>query len=145
MFTFAVMKTKKLKYTPDYNFELLGISSTDDDYRLSWHLSRILNSEFARADDLEIIDSRFQEYLLFSVFENLDVAENVSVRLVSNKANIGFLIEELKNIDFFILVFDNENTELINNLISRLKSTENISAVFKLKPESLKSKEKLLF
>ncbi len=145
MFTFAVMKTKKLKYTPDYNFELLGISSTDDDYRLSWHLSRILSSEFVRAEDLEIIDPRFQEYLLFSVFENLDVAENISVRLVSNKANVGFLIEELKNIDFFILVFDNEDTEFINSLISRLKSTENISAVFKLKPENLKSKEKLLF
>lgn len=139
------MKTKKLKYIPEYNFELIGISSSDDDYQLSWHLSKLLNSEFVRAADLEIIDPRFPEFQMFSVYENFDIEGNSSVKIVANKGNVGFLIEELKNIDFFILIFGSESSGFTGELFTKLKTVESISAVFKLKPENLKSKEKLLF
>ncbi len=139
------MKTKKLKYTPEYNFELLGISCSDDDYQLSWYLSKLLTTEFVRTADLEIRDSRYPEFQMFSVYESVDFAENSSVKIVSNKANVGFLIEELKNIDYFILVFESEDSNFMVELTARLKTVQSISAVFKLKPENLKSKEKLLF
>ena len=139
------MKTKKLKYEPEFNFELLGISSTDDDYRLSWHLGKLTDSEFIRLDDLEISDDRIEEFQVFSVYESAEITGASSIKLVSNKANIGFLVSELKNIDFFILIFDVDDDDFINLFSSQLKSVESITGVFKLEPEKLKSKEKLLF
>lgn len=139
------MKTKKVKYNPEYNFELFGVSSVDDDYKLSWHLSNLFNAEFVRLTDLEIRDDRFSELQVFSVYECVTFSEMSNIKLVSNKANVGFLIEELKNIDYFILVFDNDDEQFIDTLTSQLKSVETITGIFRLKPENLKSREKLLF
>lgn len=139
------MKTKKFKYIPEYSFELLGVTSTDDDYKFSWNCSQLMNMEFVKTKDLEIIDARFAEFQIFSVYENVDMTGNCKFKIVSNKGNAGFLVEELKNIDFFVLAFENEKFNPIEKLSTLLKSIPTISAVFKLKPENLKSKEKLLF
>lgn len=139
------MKTKKLKYEPEFNFELLGISSTDDDYRLSWHLGRLCDSAFTRLEDLEIRDDRIEEFQIFSVYENTEIKGASAIKLISNKANIGYLVSELKNIDFFILIFDVDDADFINLFTSQLKSVDSITGVFRLEPEKLKSKEKLLF
>ncbi len=140
------MKTKKVKYTPEYNFKLIGISSTEDDYKLSWKLGKMLKTEFVRATSLQIIDSKYTEYQIFSVFENEDKNKFPDIRLITNKGNEGFLIEELKNIDFFIIVnYDEATANFDKELISMLKQEQGITAVFSLEPRKLKSKEKLLF
>ncbi len=139
------MKTKKLKYKPDYNFYLIGISCADEDYKLSWEISQILKTSFVKTDNLEINDPRFSEYLTFSVFTNIDKSEYGDIKLVSNKGKEGFLVEELKNIDFFLIVNDDEDTNSLKEFVVKLKQSDIITAVFKLEPEKLKSKEKLLF
>lgn len=139
------MKTKKIKYDPEYNFELLGVSSADDDYKLSWHLSKLLNAEFVWLANLEIRDDRFSELQIFNVFECVTLPQTSNIKLIGNRANVGFLIEELKNIDYFILIFDCDNQTTIDSLISQIKTIESITGIFRLKPENLKSREKLLF
>lgn len=139
------MKTKKLKYKPQFNFKLIGISSSEEDYKISWRLSKILKSEFIKSESLQIIDPRFTEYLVFSVFENEDKYKLPDIKLVANKGIEGFLIEELKNIDFFIIVNNDEETDFDEIIIENLKKEDGITAVFSLDPDKLKSKEKLLF
>jgi hypothetical protein len=139
------MKTKKFKYVPEYSFQLLGIASTDDDYKFSWNCGQLMDLEFVKTKDLEIIDARYPEFQIFSVYESFDFSGNCKCKIVSNKGKAGFLIEELKNIDFFVMVFENEKFSSIEELSASLKSISNVSAVFKLTPENLKSKEKLLF
>jgi hypothetical protein len=139
------MKTKKLKYKPQFNFKLIGISSSEEDYKISWRLSKILKSEFVKSESLQIIDPRFTEYLVFSVFENEDKYKLPDIKLVANKGIEGFLIEELKNIDFFIIVNNDEETDFDEIIIANFKKEDGITAVFSLDPDKLKSKEKLLF
>ena len=137
------MKTKKLKYIPDFNFILIGVSSTDDDYKFSWQISELLVLEFGRCKDLEIIDPRFSEFLLFSTYETINTTDDKRIRIISNKGKEGFLIDELKNIDFFVMIYDFENIDFVDSLIGKLKSLNSISAVFKIDPVTLKSREKL--
>ncbi|MBN2776597.1 MAG: IPExxxVDY family protein [Bacteroidales bacterium] len=139
------MKTKKLKYKPQFNFKLIGISSAEEDYKISWRLSKILKSEFVKSESLQIIDPRFTEYLVFSVFEIEDKYKFPDIKLVANKGMEGFLIEELKNIDYFIIVNSDEETHIDEIIMTNLKKEDGITAVFSLEPEKLKSKEKLLF
>ena len=139
------MKTKKLKYKPEFNFKLIGVSTSEEDYKLSWKLSHILETGFVKSSNLQIIDPKYSDYLVFSVFENVDKTVLPDIRLVSNKGNSGFLIEELRNIDFFVIVYELDDTNFCNELVVKLKGTENVTGVFNLEPESLKSREKLLF
>ncbi|MDD2634126.1 MAG: IPExxxVDY family protein [Bacteroidales bacterium] len=140
------MKIKKLKYKPEYNFKLIGISSAEDDYKLSWKLGQVLKTEFVRARPLQIIDPKYTDYQMFSVFESDGNNNLPDIRLITNKGNEGFLIEELKNIDFFIIIHYDELTENFDQkLMSKLKNEAEITAVFPLDPSRLKSKEKLLF
>lgn len=139
------MKTRKLKYIPSFDFELFGISSAEDDYKISWQISNSLKIEFLRRDNIKISDSKICEDQIFSIFENITKTEDFNLKLISNKGNIGYLVPELKNIDYFIIISNNNEKSFIDDLLKQLRNIENISAVFKLNPESLKSKEKLLF
>lgn len=139
------MKTKKLKYKPDYNFKLIGISSSDEGYKISWNLAKILNVEIIKSVDIQIMNPKFEDYQLFSVFENQEKHNNLDIKLVSNKGNMGYLVEELKNIDFFLIINEDEDSNLYDSIYKSLKEANNITAVFKLQAESLKSKENLLF
>jgi len=139
------MKTRKLKYIPDYDFELLGLLTSENDYKLSWSISKVLNIEFRKCNDLEISDRKTGDKQVFSIFENCDKIEKWKLKLVSNKGNIGYLIPELKNIDYFLIIrYENEYIPQ-DDLISKLKNTNGISGVFKIESQNLKSKERLFF
>ncbi|MDR2011138.1 MAG: IPExxxVDY family protein [Bacteroidales bacterium] len=139
------MKTKKLKYKPDFDFDLLGITSSENDYKISWLISSYLEIEFMKCDNLTIIDSQISVEQNFSVFESLANKENIQLKLVSNRGDIGYLITELKNIDYFLLITKDEEKTLLNELFVKLKSLPDITGIFKLDTSNLKSKEKLLF
>jgi hypothetical protein len=53
-------------------------------------------------------------------------------------------MEELKNIDFLLIVQGKIEDANINELVSGLKSIEHIQAVFRIDPSGLKSRERLL-
>ena len=64
-------------------------------------------------------------------------------QLIQNKSQQGFLIEEQKQVDYWLKI---ENSTLkITELISKLKGLKNVSLAFDIKPDSLKSKLRLLF
>ncbi len=139
------MKVKKIKYNAEYNFILIGLSSYEDDYKLSWLLEKIFKSEFIRQKDVDIQDNRFNEFQKFVSYLCSPTNLSYSIRLIVNKTNVGFIIEELKNIDYFLQIFDNDNNEFIDKIILDLKAIKSISAIFQLDLLKIKNKEKLLY
>jgi hypothetical protein len=140
------MKAKKIKLSPDFDFEIIGISSSAYDYQIAWELTQLFDFEFEKSSDVTIIDEKYSEYQVFNVFEVKDEEEECLAKLISNKANnIGYFCEELKNIDFFLLIFDKKKLLEINDLKKKLKKSKNINAVFIFDIENIKSKEKFIF
>ncbi len=137
-----MIKTKKLKYKPTYNFKLIAISSSSEDYKLSWELSQLLETDFIKTSDLQITNKNTR--LSFSVFETVSKTSFPYTRLVSNKEKEGWLVPELKNIDFFLMIYDDID-EYYKTIISNIKNIDIINGVFEIEIEKLKSKEKLLF
>lgn len=138
-------KQQKLSYQPEYDFILIGIASRENDYRLSWALNLKFNFSFQRSDDLLINATTVKETQSFSVFHFEDVTAALRFNLISNRCENGFLVEELKNIDFFIQVFGTVNEMQLHKFLDDLKQTEGIITSVLIKPESLQSKQKLLF
>lgn len=139
------MKTKKIKYEAEYNFNLIGISSLEDDYRLSWKLSKFFKAEFIKQEDVKIRDNRYSEFQVFVSYLCKPANSSLKLRLIVNKTNIGYIVDELKNIDYFLQVYDNQNQDYLNKIISEIKTINSVFAVFNLDLSKIKSKEKLLF
>ena len=112
-----VLKHKPIAYT------VIGISSHENDYRLSWSLNEQLGLGFTLSERLRT-DSGEE----FTCFVHRD--EEQSLFLISNRCDNGFLLEKYRNLDF-VLKFEYElpSSEL-TAWLSRLKKVPLVSTVF---------------
>nr|WP_294896474.1 IPExxxVDY family protein [uncultured Pedobacter sp.] len=138
------MKKNILELEPDFDFKLIAITSSLRDYRLCFAINKITEFDFRKVDDLEISFKNtpkkfFSRYVYYP--------ENIECEFIflANKGTDGFLIPEMKQIDYFILIkefIDEEDQDLF---LSQLRQLKEIQAVVEVKPEKIKSKENLIF
>lgn len=64
--------------------------------------------------------------------------------LLSNRCDNGFLLKEMKNIDFLIQIYGDIPEADQQSLIEGLKRIDIISTSFKIDPWKLKSRDKLI-
>ena len=83
---------------------LIGISSHENDYRISWALNEHLGFRFTKSENYKVLNQRLKEFKEFSVYLYINNHDSNTYRLISNRCDDGFLIEELKNIDFLLLI-----------------------------------------
>jgi len=141
----AKKKAYKLDINPEYEFILIGIVSFDKDYRLCWSVNKELGLKLVKTDNLEIANDKYPEPQKFSVYNYYNEDSMIDYNFISNKCEYGFLIEELKNIDYFLQVSGEFADNFKQDIINMLKRTEGVSTVFDIDPNSLKSREKLVF
>ncbi|HOY38146.1 MAG: IPExxxVDY family protein [Bacteroidales bacterium] len=139
------MKRKTLKFSPEYNFILFGLSATVSDIRLVYILKTMTELDFHRCENLCVFHEKLPIEQTFSLFECDENDENLSISLISNKSQEGFLIEELKNIDYFIIIKGADSIVFAEKFLKVLKESSSIYGVFQIDPNNLPSKQKLLF
>jgi len=140
-----VKKSHKLSFKEDFSFHLIGISSHENDYRLSWGINNQLGTSFTRADNLVVHNPRIKEDQEFSLSQYLDEETFIQYNLISNRCDDGFLLEEMTNIDFLLQVAGEVSKNDMNSLVNKLKQTDMITAAFLIDVDGLKSKKRLLF
>lgn len=134
----------KLEYSPDYEFLLLGIVSFEKDYRISWEINEKLHMDFVRVDDHRIHHERSGQEQLFSCFIFEDDNTCLDYKLLSNRSDLGSLIEELKNIDYLLVVTGEYFQSLADQLKKNLLGLESVQSCFILQPENIKASERVL-
>jgi len=123
------MKSKrnifKLKTDKTMVFTVIGISSHENDYRLSWSINEQIGLALSQTDSL-IIDSEKE----FSRFVHEDDEKRIT--LVSNRCDNSFLLEKHKNLDYF-LQFDTQLSETeISEWLHDLKKVPLVSTAYQL-------------
>jgi hypothetical protein len=118
-------------------FKLLGISSHENDYRLTWAANSKLGLRLIRSENITTANDN-SEKLEFSVFQSIDEDNSHKMNLISNSCPNGFLIKEMKNIDFFMQIYGDISQPDLNEIVNGLKSIDIISAVFEIVPERRK-------
>jgi hypothetical protein len=116
----------------------LGISSHENDYRISWAMNNLLGLKFIKADNHKSFNKRLGEMQEFSIYISEMDEFSPKYKLISNRCDNGFLLEDLKNIDFLLLVEHIGNTTNTADLLQQIKSIPFISAVFPLHYAALK-------
>ena len=108
---------------PPVTFTIIGISSHENDYRLSWSINEQLGYTFTQGDSIVTDDGKE-----FTCFVHED--DDQRLILISNRCDNGFLLEKHKNFDF-ILKFEVELNEAeISAWIRDLRKAPLVSAVF---------------
>jgi hypothetical protein len=130
-------KVHKLLVAGTNPFKLLGISSHENDYRLTWAANSKLGFRLIRSENITTGDDN-SEKLEFSVFKSTDDKKLHKMNLISNRCPNGFLINEMKNIDFFMQIFGDISQPCLDEIVSGLKSIDIVSAVFEIVPERRK-------
>lgn len=136
-------KQHKLEYSLEFNADLIGISSHENDYRLCWALNSSLNFNFIRTHNVEIKGNINGEDQNFIKYTYIDDDTSNTYQLISNRCDNGFLLEEYTNIDFILMINGEYPGHFIGHLINSIKSISIITLAFKIDAESIKKKSKL--
>ncbi|WP_372769346.1 IPExxxVDY family protein [Lutibacter sp.] len=142
------------------DYSLIGIHSTEEDYRLAYLLNSFLKIKLARfKHNLDFKNSTS----VFPLFEYKDEANYINYYLINNKytelvdnqdkeglfggnySTTSYLIPEKKKVDFFLKIEGCNNGDFIQNLVNDLNKINQIITSYSIAPTTLKSKENLIF
>ena len=152
----------------DFDFSLLAISSSEPDYKLCIHLNRALNIDLIRETPLDLSAKNMKTPLAFSCFMFEDEEEFNQYILLSNRSTNaavslgnkqsapslfdedsasdmkGFLIPELTQCDYLLMLKGDNHESLAKSIQPMLKNINFVQAVQIVKPETLNSKKNLI-
>jgi hypothetical protein len=138
-------KLHRLKVSVRPELFTIGISSHENDYRLSWAINNQLGFKFSRAANLGLFNEKIQEKQIFSVFSYTEEEYELKYYLVSNTSENGFLLPEYRNVDFLFLIQGEMSENELDKLLTQLKKIEIINLAFQIPNLPAKSLEKILF
>lgn len=139
------MRKTKLVIENVFEGSVIGIVSTLKDYKLAWSVNQVINIDLAMQpplvlEFLKTPDLSISNYL----FEN----EFCAYRLLRNKGNdlnSGFLIPELVNFDFFLLISGEAEILPEKSVIEGLRKIKGVSFFQKIDVDRLKSGDNFIF
>jgi hypothetical protein len=138
-------KKIKLEFSHDYDFLLLGISSSEKEHRLIWSINNHLNISLARTTDHKSYSKKASSETEFSCYVYNDDLRYLNYRIIANRSDQDYLLDEFKKIDFFMIINGEFEEDTAKDIRKKLVQLDTINAVFIINPEGVKSKDKLLF
>ncbi|WP_207428427.1 IPExxxVDY family protein [Pedobacter sp. SYSU D00535] len=138
------MNKLTLKYELDLDFVLIAITCSLKDYLLCFKINRQLNVDFSKIDELSF-QIKKEEPVYFSRYLHQAPGSETEFFLLGNKGSDGFLIPEMKQVDYFILIRNYIDDEDLTHFIDGLNKLPEVVVAVEVNPEKLKSKENLIF
>jgi len=144
------------------DYSLIGIHTSEEDYRLAYLLNKNLNTSFSKHN--QYLDFK-NNNAAFSVYEFNDEKKQQESFLISNKfignytqvanANLfsdsisysttSYLIPEKKKVDFFLKIEGETSTDEIKRIVEKLNNIHQIITSYSIDPSELKSRDFLIF
>lgn len=118
---------------------LLGVVSSEPDYKLSLSLNKKFGIALKNTTSVKITDDKGHE-LTFSRFSDKSRSPDLLFSLTSNRSGKDFLLKKLKNVDYIFQVHDQESEKDVKNVTSSLREIESVNAVFNIDMNTFKDK-----
>lgn len=129
----------QLKINQNNESVLVGIVSSEPDYKLSLALNRKLKIALKNTNPFTVTDENGSEST-FSRFSDTSSSHGTTYDLTSNRNEKNYLIKKLKNIDYFFQIHNPENSKSADAVISQLRVNESVTAVLNIDVNTLKDK-----
>lgn len=138
--------SRELQLAIEYNLDLIGLVSSAKEYKLAWSLNHKLGLKLAKSEDLAI---NFVEGRTIIISNFTFTTSHCTFRLLKNRALSGntdaFLLPELKNIDYFLLIKNESDTFELSSYVNRLQEVDVVQSFTSINVENLENKENLIF
>ena len=138
------MNRTTLKYELDLDFVLIAITAPLKDYRLCFKINKELHIDLSRVDDLELVLYADTEPCYFSRYRFTELNTEVEFNLLANKGTEGFLIPEMRKVDFFLLIHNYIDHDDLKEVIAGLNRIPEVAVAAEVDPKKVKSKENLI-
>ena len=138
------VKKHKLALAMDEDFCLLGVVSDEPDYKLCWRINQNLDMNFEKQEELKLYHRKLDEEQVFSYFSYHDDDALITYRLIRNRAQKGYFLDELKNIDYLIHIQGEIITSRINDFMTSVGALEPVRMCVPSDLGRIKNKERLL-
>ena len=137
----STQKVTRLKLNVEQNndYILLGIVSSEPDYKLSLSLNKKFRISLKNILPLKLPGDNKSE-LSFSRFSNNEDPSDLKFNLISNRSGKNFLLNKLKNIDYLLQIQTSENDVNFNFINLNLREIDTITAIFNIDINTLKDK-----
>ena len=129
----------KLQIDQVNDFLLFGLVSSEPDYKLSLSLNNKFSISLKSYLPVKMTAYDGSE-LVFSRFSDTSGAPDRTFNLVSNRCGKNFLVRKLKNVDYILFIHDPENEEWLNQLTTRLREIQAVTAVFNIEIDTIRDK-----
>lgn len=150
----------------EVDYELIAIHSSVEDFRLAYFINQKLPIVLSKSKDEvgvmvkegEAFFSKFtfddhKNDILWSLIQNKNdiilqqkgIGQNLFLNTNMETLRKVHLISDLKKVDYFLKIENNNNTFLLEEIVNKLNKIERISAVYAVVPEKIKSKNNLIF
>lgn len=126
------------------DFCLLGLATDEPDYKLCWRINQALDLSFKRMDDLVLFHKRLNEDQSFPLFCYKDEDALLTYRVISNRAEQGYFLDELKNLDFLIHIQGEINTEKISLFLQEVSKMFGVRMCIPVDLAKIRNMERLL-
>jgi len=113
-------------------------------YRIAWGMNKLFEIDLERVDDIDIsFDSDKKGN--FSLYRFNDEESYTTFHLLSNRCDSGYLIPELKQIDYFLQYWGPMSDQELSSFKDELREIPSVLVAIQIDPMELKSRNNLLF
>jgi hypothetical protein len=136
-------KQIKLNISADLPLTIIGIVSVESDLKLSWSINQLLDIQLTQAKMIAIQQSKTGKTLEFPLFQFDDETHLLKYNLLANRYKSNYFFEELKNIDYLLIIRGDLDFENKAEILLKLKTSTEITSLLIIDSNSLRKKEKL--
>jgi len=131
----------EINFLKDY--QLVAIVSYLKDYTLCYNINNSLDIDLVKHNDILFLSSSGDESS-FSWYYYKDEISRTSYYLIGNKCEGGSLLKSQKAVDYFLLIKNPVDDELLKPIMVSLRTISNVTVVFELDMQQHKNMETLL-
>ncbi|MFC6875560.1 IPExxxVDY family protein [Flavobacterium myungsuense] len=150
----------------EIDYDLIAIHSVLEDYRLAYLINQKLPIVLSKSKDdigitinegealfIKFICEDFKNDIHWSLIQNKNeiiikkrsLGQNLFLNTDVEIATKVYLVPELKKVDYFLKIKNNKGIFDLEEIIKKINTIDRISTVYAVIPETIKSKNNLIF
>jgi hypothetical protein len=136
--------TYKLDISDEFDFQLIGISSHEKDYRVAWAINLALGWNLERQEEVTTISKNKKNLSDHGVFSFEAEEDKTMFVLVENRSSTGLLLPSLQQFQYLLKV-ENLADGRMQEIIVQLKKSPLILTAYEVSLNAAKEKQNLIF
>jgi hypothetical protein len=141
----ARKKKHVLNLEIEIDFAVIGLSSHQKDFKLSWSINKHLHWQLKKEDDVLVELKSSTAKVPFTLFSFVNNELGCEFLMLENKHQGYQLLPEVKGADYLIIVRGAYSKELLTETIEKLKQNSLINTAFEVDENKIVNKQNLYF